>query len=169
MIRVHLAAVRVDLQSNTPVLLLEEEQGLGRTLPIFIGTPEATAIAYAVQGVEVPRPMTHDLLATVISELGATLERIVVTALVQSTYFAELHLLVGGQSKIISCRPSDAVAIAVRSGADLFVTQGLMDAEGVILATDDDDDDDSEEVIPEALVDEFKAFLESIHPEDFTS
>ena len=70
MIEVTLQAVRVDLQSNTPVLLLQEIHGVGRTLPIFIGTPEATAIAYAIQGVETPRPLTHDLLLDVVGAMG---------------------------------------------------------------------------------------------------
>ena len=85
MVRVQLRAVRVDLQSNTPVLLLEEEEGQGRTLPIFIGTPEATSIAYATQGVDVPRPLTHDLVVDIIDALGAELDFVVVTEIEGAT------------------------------------------------------------------------------------
>src|SRR3974377_2413552 len=92
MVEVRLSAVRVDLQSNTPVLLLTETQGLGRTLPIFIGAPEGTAIAFAIQGVATPRPMTHDLLRDVVDALGAELERVVITELRAATYYAELQL-----------------------------------------------------------------------------
>ena len=85
MVEVRLSAVRVDLQSNTPVLLLTETEGVGRTLPIFIGAPEATAIAFAIQGVAPPRPMTHDLLRDVVETLGASLERVVITELRSAT------------------------------------------------------------------------------------
>ena len=93
MVEVRLSAVRVDLQSNTPVLLLMETEGIGRTLPIFIGAPEATAIAFALQGVPTPRPMTHDLLQDLLDTLDVKLERILITELRSATYFAELHLL----------------------------------------------------------------------------
>jgi len=174
LVRVELRAVRVDLQSNTPVLLLQETPGR-RTLAIFVGAPEATAIAYAVQGVEVPRPMTHDLICNVLLALSAELEQVVVTELVEATYFAELHLRRGEEPIVVSCRPSDAVAVALRSGAPIFVSASLMDAEGVELELDDEDDDDDEDdlgEVPEVadeLVGQFRAFLDTIDPEDFTS
>ena len=119
MVEVRLSAVRVDLQSNTPVLLLTEAEGLGRTLPIFIGAPEATAIAFAIQGVATPRPMTHDLLRDMVEALGASLERVVITELRSATYFAELQLKRGTGTLNVSSRPSDAVALAVRTGSPL--------------------------------------------------
>jgi len=167
MVEVRLRAVRVDLQSNTPVLLLQETEGEGRTLPIFIGTPEAAAIAYALQGVEMPRPMTHDLIKELLGALDADVERVLVTELQSSTYFAELHLVRGGDRTSVSCRPSDAVAIAVRTGAPLFVSDELMDAEGIVLAIDGSDDED--DATPEELVGQFRQFLDSIKPEDFGS
>lgn len=158
----------MDLQSNTPVLLLQEMEGAGRTLPIFIGPPEATAIAFALQGVATPRPMTHDLLCQVIESLGATLERVVITALLDATYYAELHLKQGGRDVSISSRPSDAVAIATRTGAPLFVADELMEAEGILLSTEDEIGDEGEaEGNPDELVGEFRQFLDSISPEDF--
>jgi uncharacterized protein len=167
MVEVRLRAVRVDLQSNTPVLLLQETEGDGRTLPIFIGTPEATAIAYALQGVDMPRPMTHDLLRDVLEAMGAQVERVLVTELVSSTYFAELHLLQGTQRFVISSRPSDAVAVAVRTESPLYVSDELMDAEGILLAIESGEDD--EDSSPEELVGQFREFLDSIRPEDFGS
>jgi uncharacterized protein len=166
MVEVRLRAVRVDLQSNTPVLLLQETEGEGRTLPIFIGTPEAAAIAYALQGVAMPRPMTHDLLKDVLGALGTELERVVVTELRSSTYYAELQLRRGTDRSAVSCRPSDAVAVAVRTGSPLFVSDELMDAEGILLAIDASDDDDA---TPDELVCQFREFLDSIKPEDFGS
>ncbi len=158
-----LSAVRVDLQSNTPVLLLTETEGSGRTLPIFIGAPEATAIAFAVQGVATPRPMTHDLLRDVLQVLGAQLERVIITELRSATYYAELHLSGPRGTVEVSCRPSDAVALAVRTGSPLFVSDDLMEAEGIVLPADDD------EVSPDELVGRFRQFLDEVSPEDFSS
>ncbi|MGC8463570.1 MAG: bifunctional nuclease family protein [Acidimicrobiales bacterium] len=171
MVEVRLRAVRVDLQSNTPVLLLQESEGVGRTLPIFIGAPEATAIAFALQGMDTPRPMTHDLICELLEALGATVARVVVTELRGSTYFADIVLDQAGHEITVSSRPSDAVAVAVRTGSPLFVADELMDAEGILLATEDesDEDADGEDVTPDELVGEFRQFLDTIRPEDFSS
>jgi len=175
MVEVRLRAVRVDLQSNTPVLLLQESEGLGRTLPIFIGAPEATAIAFALQGMDTPRPMTHDLIRDILEALDADVVRVVVTELKTSTYFAEIVLLQAGREVPVSSRPSDAVAVAVRTGAPLFVADDLMDAEGIMLAVDEEDESDDEEDEaeesgnPEEIVGEFRSFLDRIRPEDFSS
>jgi uncharacterized protein len=168
MVEVRLSAVRVDLQSNTPVLLLTETEGLGRTLPIFIGAPEATAIAFAIQGVNPPRPMTHDLLRDVVEALGAQLERVVITELRAATYYAELQLRRGNGPLSVSSRPSDAVALAVRTGSPLYVADDLMEAEGILLPTEDEEQD-AEAANPDELVGEFRQFLDTIRPEDFSS
>jgi bifunctional DNase/RNase len=164
MVEVQLAAVRVDVQSNTPVVLLQETQGARRTLPIFIGTPEATAIALAIQGVTTTRPMTHDLMRDVLSELGVTLERVVITELRQTTYYAELTLTQGNSHKVVSSRPSDAIALAARMGATLYVADDLLDAEGVVLPTEEESSGNPEEVIAE-----FQDFLKDVKPEDFSA
>jgi uncharacterized protein len=166
MVEVRLRAVRVDLQSNTPVLLLQETEGEGRTLPIFIGTPEAAAIAYALQGVSMPRPMTHDLIRDLLSSLDVSVERVVITELRSSTYFAELQLRRGGDRSVVSSRPSDAVAVAVRTGCPLYVSDDLMDAEGILLAIEPSDDEGAEN--QDELVGEFRQFLDSVKPEDFS-
>ncbi len=166
MVEVRLRAVRVDLQSNTPVLLLQETEGEGRTLPIFIGTPEAAAIAYALQGVPMPRPMTHDLIRDIVSALDVSVERVVITELRSSTYFAELQLRRGRDLTVVSSRPSDAVAVAVRTNSPLYVADDLMDAEGILLAIESSDDDNEES--SEELVGQFRQFLDSIKPEDFS-
>jgi bifunctional DNase/RNase len=168
MVEVRLRAVRVDLQSNTPVLLLQETEGEGRTLPIFIGTPEATAIAYALQGVAMPRPMTHDLMKDLLASLEVDVERVVITELRASTYYAELHLRAGSRRVVVSSRPSDAVAVAVRTESPLYVSDELMDSEGILLAIDAADEDDDESSSDE-LVGQFRQFLDSIKPEDFGS
>ncbi len=170
MVEVRLRAVRVDLQSNTPVLLLQETDGEGRTLPIFIGTPEAASIAYALQGVTMPRPMTHDLMRDVLSSLDVEIERVVITELQNSTYYAELRLRRGSDVTVVSSRPSDAVAVAVRTGSPLFVSDELMDAEGIILAADGTEDEEAEDdVPPDVLIGQFRQFLKEIKPEDFAT
>jgi len=168
MVEVRLRAVRVDLQSNTPVLLLQETDGEGRTLPIFIGTPEAAAIAYALQGVTMPRPMTHDLMRDVLSSLDVEIERVVITELQDRTYYAELRLRRGSDVTVVSSRPSDAVAVAVRTGSPLFVSDELMDAEGIMLAPDAEDEED-DDVPADVLIGQFRQFLKEIKPEDFAT
>jgi uncharacterized protein len=163
MLEVRLTAVRVDMQSNTPVVLLQELAG-ERSLPIFIGAPEATAIAYAVQKVEVPRPMTHDLMRDVVQALGATVTKIVVTEVHDRTYYALIHLERDGTPIVVSARPSDAIALAARTDAPIFVADDFMDAAGVVLEEEDEDDDDASE----GLVDEFLEFLDNVRPEDFS-
>ena len=167
MLEVRLSAVQVDLQSNSPVILLQEKNG-ERSLPIFIGAPEATAIAFALQGVPTPRPMTHDLLQDLLDTLDVRLERILITELRSATYFAELHLVRGTQTLSVSSRPSDAVALAVRTGSPLYVADDLMEAEGVLLPADEEEDD-TEDANPDALVGEFREFLDTVRPEDFSS
>lgn len=161
---VRLTAVRVDMQSNTPVVLLQELEG-DRSLPIFIGAPEATAIAFALQGVEVQRPMTHDLMKDLCDALGAHVERVVVTEVRDATYFAEIHLDYQGHMVELSSRPSDAIALAARTHSPLFVDDELMDQAGVVLDEGEDDDDEDS---PEELVGEFREFLDRVRPEDFT-
>lgn len=170
MVEMHLAAVRVELPTNNPVVLLQEAEGSRRTLPIFIGAPEATAIAFALQGVVPPRPMTHDLMRDVLVALGATLERIVVTELRMGedgrsgTYYAELHLKLGGESRVVSSRPSDAIALAARMGTPIFAEDELLDEAGIVIDSDEDD-----ETPPDELVTQFRQFIEGIRPEDFSS
>jgi bifunctional DNase/RNase len=167
MVEVVLRAVRVDVGSSTPLLLLEEVGG-DRVLPIFIGAPEATAIAYALQHIETPRPMSHDLLGHVISALGARLFAVEIVELVDNTYFANLRLLREGQEILVSARPSDAVALAIRVSAPLLVSDELMNAEGQILELGDlNDDDDEDEVSEDHLLAQLRDFLDTVRPEDF--
>ncbi len=165
MVEMRLVAVRVELPSNTPVVLLQEASGAGRTLPIFIGSPEATAIAYALQGQTTPRPFTHDLIGNLLEELGVQLERVVITELREATYYADLHLRSNGRTHVVSSRPSDAINLAARTGSTIYCDDDLLDAEGVQLATEDDDDTED----AEDLVGQFKEFIEGIRPEDFST
>ena len=165
MVEMHLAAVRVELPTNTPILLLQEADGAHRTLPIYIGAAEATAIAYALQGVQTARPMTHDLMRDLLEDLGASLDSVVITELRDSTFYAELRLTLGGKQHAVSSRPSDAIALAVRLGTTIYADDALIDAEGVVLATDDDDAETPE---AEERVEQFSEFIKTIRPEDFS-
>lgn len=169
MVEMQLHAVRVELPTNNPVVLLQEVSGARRTLPIFIGPPEATAIAFALQGVTTQRPMTHDLMRDMLVALGVTLDRVLITELRDNTFYAELHLNRAGHVEIVSARPSDAIALAARLAAPIFCDDDLIDAEGMVLPEEPEAADDGEGGDPEQIVDEFKHFIENIRPEDFTS
>ena len=155
--------VRVDVPTNTPVVLLREADGQGRTLPIWIGSPEASAIAGAMRRTPSRRPFTHDLMKDVLTALGVTVERILVTELRDSIYYAEIHMKQGERSHILSSRPSDAIALAVRMDIPIFANDALVEAEGVLLPADEEEQAGD----PEELVDEFRHFIEAVRPEDF--
>jgi hypothetical protein len=165
MVEVVLRAVRVDVGTSTPLLLLEEVGGQ-RVLPIFIGAPEATAIAYALQHIETPRPMSHDLLGDVIAALGARLFAVEITHLIDNTFYSNLRLLVAGNEILVSARPSDAVALALRVGAPLLVSDELMNDEGQVLDVGDEDEGRAEES-EATLLAELRDFLNHVRPEDF--
>jgi bifunctional DNase/RNase len=166
MVEMHLAAVRVELPTNTPILLLQETGGAHRTLPIYIGAAEATAIAYALQGVVTPRPMTHDLMRDLLTELGATVDCVVITELRESTFFAEIRLTINSRHHTVSARPSDAIALAARLGTTIYAEDALLDAEGVVLQTEDEPDNAADQ---DELVVQFREFIEGVRPEDFSS
>jgi bifunctional DNase/RNase len=162
-----LLGVRVEQPANTPVLLLRELAGEQRVLPIYIGGPEAASIALALDGDVPPRPLTHDLLRNVLVELGAEVVQVVITELQEHTFFAELHLRLGGVAHVISCRPSDAVALAVRAGSPLFAADAVLDVAGKPAEPDVDDDDEDDDGSPDEILEEFRAFIEDVRPEDF--
>ncbi|MXZ95724.1 MAG: bifunctional nuclease family protein [Acidimicrobiaceae bacterium] len=163
--QMELVGVRVELPSNTPIVLLREMSDEARLLPIFIGAPEATAIAIALDGVTTPRPMTHDLLRNVLDELSADLERVVVTELRDKTFYAELHLLRDDGRFVLSSRPSDAIALAARTGTPIFAEEAVIQeagytTDGVAVAGQEQ---------AEEVVEQFKEFIDSVSPEDFGS
>src|SRR5688572_31424587 len=118
-----LLGVRLELPANAPVVLLREQAGEQRVLPIYIGPEEAKAIALALEGVVPPRPLTHDLLRDVLGALDVSVVRISVTSLEDRTFFAELELRVDGRTVRVSARPSDAIALAVRVEAPIYAAE----------------------------------------------
>jgi len=153
---VELVGVRLQLPTNQPVVLLREAAGT-RFLPIWIGAVEATAIAYAVEGLVPMRPMTHDLMKVVAESLGGSVSRVVVTELREAVFYADLVLDRDGEEIHVSARPSDAIAFAVRAGAPLFAAPEVLEEAGVEIK-------DAEE---ESEIEKFREFLDEVSPEDF--
>ncbi len=146
----------MELPSNTPIVLLRE-QGGERFLPIWIGPVEAMAISSAIDGIVPPRPQTHDLLTSVIQSLGATITRVVVTELRDNVFFADLVLEVGGNEVVVSSRPSDAVALAVRTGAPVYARTEVLEEAGIEIREEEE----------EAEIERFREMLEDLTVEDF--
>ncbi len=160
-----LVGVRVEVPTNQPIVLLREVDG-DRSLPIFIGNPEATAIVHSMQGLSTPRPMTHDLLKTLLDDFGATLRSVTITELHERTFYADLEFDRAGTAMHVDARPSDAIALAVRCGIDavaIFVADEVLDEAGVVVDDTEHDDDGD----PDAAIEEFRSFLDQISPEDF--
>ena len=152
--------VRVEMPTNSPIVLLKETDG-SRFLPIWVGAAEATAIAYAQQGVEPPRPLTHDLIASLIPALGHRLTEIRISSL-QDSYF-RATLVFDGTIEVDS-RASDAIAIALRTGTGLVTTEAILDEAGVTISGEAGEDG---EVAAEDEVERFREFLDHVTPEDF--
>jgi bifunctional DNase/RNase len=157
MIELSLVGVRVELPSNQPIVLLKEASG-DRYLPIWIGAVEATAIAFALQGIQTPRPMTHDLLRDILTEAHVEVERIVISDLVDQTFYATIRMSSNGDSAEVSSRPSDAIALAVRVNVPIFASEEVLEQAGIELRDDE-----------ETEVEKFREFLDQVTPEDFAS
>lgn len=157
-VAMEVVGVRVELPSNQPIVLLRESEG-ERYLPIWIGGSEATAIATALEGIDPPRPLTHDLMRSLIDAVGALAVRVVITEMRDSVFYADLSLDVSGKEVHVSSRPSDAIALAVRTGTPVFALAGVLDDAGVVFEEDDEDEDQE--------VERFREFLEQATVEDF--
>lgn len=158
MIEVTVAHLGLDRTTNSPVVILREKGGT-RVLPIWIGPAEASAIAMEMQGIRPPRPMTHDLLKSVIVGLGAQVQRIVISALKDKTYFAELWLAREEHLFQVDARPSDSIALALRVSASIFTDPDLLE-EGT-------EEGGSPPADPSLDAQKLKAHLEKMDPEDF--
>jgi bifunctional DNase/RNase len=157
MIELSLVGVRVELPSNQPIVLLKETQG-ERYLPIWIGAVEATAIAFALQGVQTPRPMTHDLMRDIMTETEIQVERILISDLVDQTFYAVIRMALDGRTTEVSSRPSDAIALAVRIDAPIFAAEEVLEQAGIELRDEE-----------ETEVQKFREFLDQVSPEDFAT
>lgn len=161
---VELVGVHIEVPANTPMMLLQEVDGDRRLLPIYIGHAEAAAIHHALEGIDPPRPLTHDLLLTVLEGMGGTLREIAVTEVRDHTFIAELHIdAADGSDLVISSRPSDAVALAVRREVPIMASNELLDEAGQVPEPEDEAEGAAE------IIDEFKDFIESVNPDDFAT
>ena len=157
MIELSLVGVRVELPSNQPIVLLKEVDG-ERFLPIWIGAVEATAIAFALQGIQTPRPMTHDLLRDILRENEVHIDSVLISDLVDQTFYATLNMTSSGSQRQISSRPSDAIALAVRTNTPIYASEEVLEQAGIELK----DEEESE-------VEKFREFLDQVTPEDFAT
>lgn len=152
--------MRVEVPANTPVVVLREMSGQQRLLPIVIGSPEASSIHAALEGIEPARPLTHDLMVDVLTALQVSVVRVVITEMRDHIFFAELHVRdASGAEHHISSRPSDGLAIAARTGCPIFATEELLAEAGQVPPAVEEDD--------EAIIDEFRDFLDDLNPDDF--
>jgi uncharacterized protein len=150
--------VSFDLVGKQPIVLLKTAEG-NKFLPIWIGHPEAAAILMKLQGASTPRPMTHDLVTDMLEQLQAHVVRITVTELRESTFYAQITVQQDGSEIEVDSRPSDAIALAIRADAPIFVADRVIEESAIEF--------EGEEVNEEEIVTEFKRFLDNVTPEEF--
>jgi bifunctional DNase/RNase len=155
---VQIYGVSFDMVGKQPIVLLKTVDD-NRFLPIWIGHPEAAAILMKLQGADTPRPMTHDLIVDMLDQADTTCERISITELKDNTFFASITLSIAGSEVEIDSRPSDALALAVRMAAPIFVADEVIDESSIEFEQGDEDNDE--------VVEKFKDFLDDVSPEDF--
>ena len=177
LVEVQVQSLGLDRASNTPVVILQETAG-ERVLPIWIGPGEASAIAMQLAEMKFSRPLTHDLLISVLSGLGGTMSRVVITRVADNTYYAELVIERGGELFRVDARPSDSIAVALRSEARIFAHEGLLERASIEITEGEDPEDfqvegQGGEVDPEeddaSLMspEELEEYLRKLNPEDF--
>jgi len=163
MIEMTIDSIRMSLMNYQRVVILKEKDG-ERYLPIWIGPAEADSIAIKLQDVDVPRPLTHDLLRSVIDKLGARVNSILVNDLQSDTFFAKIYFTVDGQELEVDSRPSDAIALAVRAEVPIYAEEAVLDKAGIILPADGDREGLTEEEA--AKLAPFKDFIDTLNLED---
>ena len=151
-VKINVVGVRVEMPTNQPIILLQDEAS-ERYLPIWVGAVEATAIAFAQQGIKPPRPLTHDLFTDVLVTLQTKLVEVRITALKDGVFFAEIEF---GEGHVLSARPSDAIALALRNEASIYAAEEVLAAAGIEIPGEEEDQ-----------VDKFREFLDQVKPEDF--
>ena len=151
-VKINVVGVRVEMHTNQQIILLQDETS-ERYLPIWVGAVEATAIAFAQQGIKPPRPLTHDLFTDVLITLQTKLVEVRITALKDGVFFAEIEF---GEGHVLSARPSDAIALALRNEASIYAAEEVLAAAGIEIPGEEEDQ-----------VDKFREFLDQVKPEDF--
>ena len=158
--RMSIYGINLDLFSSSPIVILKVEDE-NRYLPIWIGQPEARSILMKLQNQDFSRPLTHDLAVNLVAELGGSMEKVTVTELRDSTFFAVISVEVDGRTIEVDSRPSDAIALAVRAGAEIFAADDVIEEAAVIF------EEAMEETPEDEVVDKFKDWMKNVSPEDF--
>ena len=158
--RMSIYGINLDLFSSSPIVILKVEDE-NRYLPIWIGQPEARSILMKLQNQEFSRPLTHDLAVNLVAELGGSMEKVTVTELRDSTFFATISVQIDGRTVDIDSRPSDAIALAVRAGAEIFAADEVIEEAAVVF------EEAMEEAPEDEVVDKFKDWMNRVSPEDF--
>ncbi|MEJ6618324.1 MAG: bifunctional nuclease family protein [Candidatus Planktophila sp.] len=169
LVNMELVGVRIEMPSNQPIVLLKEIDG-SRFLPIWVGAVEATAIAFAQQGLEAQRPLTHDLIAQIMEAADLTMTSVVITELRKGIFFSELQLRDGAANLLkISARPSDAIAIALRAKANILADSDLLDQVGIDIPENliSEDGQARDRGAADGELERFREFLDQINPDDF--
>jgi bifunctional DNase/RNase len=170
LVEVRVQSLALDRSNNTPVVILQEVGG-ERVLPIWIGPGEASAIAMQLADMEFSRPLTHDLLCSVLESLGGALQRVIITKVEKSTYYAELILQRNGDLFSLDARPSDSIAVALRVNARIFADDELLEAVSIDVTEDETmaGGERLERIEPDATMDadQLKEYLKGLNPEDF--
>jgi bifunctional DNase/RNase len=156
MIKMNVMGIAIDTRTGSPIVVLKDEENR-RALPIWIGSAEASAIIRRIENIPVSRPMTHDLICTIIKEMDYEVKKIEIHDVEKETYFANIFLSNGDNEIIIDARPSDAIAVAIRTSAEIYVTSNVI-AEGTISTDKEKDEKEAEE---------FKEFIKDVKPSDF--
>ncbi len=156
MIKMNVMGIAIDTRTGSPIVVLKDDENR-RALPIWIGSAEASAIIRKIENIPVARPMTHDLICTIIDEMGYEVTKIEIHDVEKETYFASIFLNKDEDEKVIDARPSDAIAVAIRTKADIFVTPNVI-AEGTISTDKEKDEKEAQE---------FKDFIKDIKASDF--
>ena len=171
LVEVRVQSLGLDRSSNTPVVILEEVGG-ERVLPIWIGPGEASAIAMELADMEFSRPLTHDLLVSVLNGLGGSLRKVIITRVEQNTYYADLIIHRNGEVISVDARPSDSIAVALRVDARIFAQDDLLERASIEIAedgttTEEEEGPGRESPSDQMDPDELKEYLRRLNPEDF--
>jgi len=164
-IQMSVGGLTLDPVTKTPIVILKDTENK-LNLPIWIGLLEATAMATEIEGIKMARPMTHDLLKNILGEVGCSVESVEITELKENTYYASVHLSLGGRRVMIDSRPSDAIAIALRTKSPIYVAKAVLEASSV-LQQGEEGKEGAVENVSNVSKEKWSEILENMAPEDF--
>lgn len=165
-IQMSVGGLTLDPVTKTPIVILKDTENK-LNLPIWIGLLEATAMATEIEGIKMARPMTHDLLKNILGEVGCSVESVEITELKENTYYATVYLNLGGRKVVIDSRPSDAIALALRTKSPIFVAKAVLEASSVLQQNEEGKDEAAVENVSNVSKEKWGEILEKMAPEDF--